>query len=184
LLGPWLLLQDASAVLAAWLGPPSLLGLPGALTALWAAASAPAPWLETLVQGWRWAALAALVLFWLRSFWRPAALMPGLALSAWAWILACPSLQGPLLLAPLGLALLVPGRLAWRLMALTLPLLVLQDHWQALRGLHLQPEQPGQGQMAFLLWAALGLAWLFWVALEWSRLWAYAHRPQGPSSLR
>jgi hypothetical protein len=135
--------------------------------------------LGPLLQAWQWIAAAGLILYGLVSFWRPVALLPGLAVGAWVWVLLAPHLQGPLFLAPLGLVLLVPGRLPWRLMAATFGLLVLQDHLPGLRGLQLQQADPsGLWRGTHLGWAALLLAWSFWVAVECIRLGAYARRPQ------
>lgn len=172
---PWLLLNDPQTVVAALKGSLSLLGLPGLLRALWSAAGAPLAQLQPLLQAWHALALCGLLLYFAISFWRPVSLLPGLALGAWVWALLAPQLQGPLLLAPLGLALLVPGRLPLRLSVATFVMLLLQDHLPGLRGLQLQQADPGS-QGIQLLWAALSLAWLFWVALELLRLSSFARR--------
>ena len=172
---PWLLIKDPQSVLAALKGSRSLLAFPGLLRALWAAAGAPLAQLQPLLHGWHLVALFGLLLYFATSFWRPAALLPGMALGAWVWALLAPQLQGPLLLAPLGLALLVPGRLPLRLSVATFVLLLLQDQLPGLRGLQLQQADPGS-QGVQLLWAALSLVWLFWVALELLRLSSFARR--------
>jgi hypothetical protein len=176
---PWLLLKDPFTAGLAWQNAPSILGLPGILVSAWSAVGAPAEMLQPLLQAWQCLALAGLALYFLASFWRPVALLPGLALGAWVWVLLAPQLQGPLFLAPLGLLLLVPGRLPLRLMAATLLLLVLQERLPGLRGLQLQqPDPSGAWRATHLCWAALLLAWFFWVLVECIRLGAYARRAQ------
>ena len=181
----WLFLRTPHEVLSAWAGPPSTLGLPGLFSALWSAAGAPWDYLQPVLELWLWAAPLALLGLGLSFWWRPTALLPGLALGAWVWALACPSLQGPLLLLPVGLSLLLPGPLAWRSMAACLPLLVLQDRLPGLRSLMLrQQDASGLGRGTHLFWAALLLAWLFWALLECSRLWSQARGPRRSSSYR
>jgi hypothetical protein len=182
---PWLLLEDPHTVMRAWAGGPSTLGLPGILAALWSAAGAPWALLQLFLQAWQWIVLLALGAYFLASLWRPMALLPGLALGAWAWILVAPQLQGPLLLAPLALALMVPGRFSLRVSAATFILLLLQTTLPGLRSLQLQQaDLTGEWRATNLCWGALVLAWSFWVALEWTRLWAYARRDQNHNSFR
>lgn len=168
---PWLFLVTPQEVAQAWLGAPSTLGVPGLLSALWSAAGAPQASLSPLFQGWT--LLGALLMggLALRFMQRSPALLPGLALGAWAWVLLSPSLQGPLLIAPLGLALLVPGGLGLRQWMACAPLLVLQDRLPVLRSLMLRQDDLNGAQRGLhLLWAALLLAWCFWAILEWARL--------------
>jgi len=101
LLLPWLLLKDSATVLQAWQGSPSVLGLEGVLRSLWSAAAAPPEMLGALIKGWTLVALPALALWTLLCFWRPPALLPGLALGAWVWVLLAPQLQSEQLLTPL-----------------------------------------------------------------------------------
>jgi hypothetical protein len=182
---PWLCLNDPRAVALAWMGPPSTLGLPGALGALWSAVGAPAELLRTLLQAWQWVVVLILGAYLLFSLWRPVALLPGLALGAWTWALLAPQMQGPLLLAPLALALLVPGRFALRVGGATFILLVLQQSLPGLRALQLQQADPsGTALASRLAWAAVTLAWSFWVAMEWARLWAFAGRSRRLGAFR
>lgn len=182
---PWLLLKTPTQALAAWRGAPSTLGIPGLLSALWSAAGAPQASLGPLLQAWMVLGGGLLVVLGLHFLWRPTALLPGLALGAWLWICFSPALQGPLLIAPLGLALLVPGGLGLRQWGACLPLLLLQDRLPGLRSLMLRQDDPsGLQRGTHLLWAALLLAWCFWAALEGARLSSQARAAHRSNSYR
>jgi hypothetical protein len=154
---PTFLLKDWAAIRPAVVGP-SPLGVPGLWRSLAALAGAPENWLESALHAWRWAGAGLLALFLLWASGRRLELFQGLALGSLTWLLLAPQLQPELLLGPLGLWLLLPGRAAWRWAGASTLLLL------AAAAL---PQGAGA---AALLWSALLLAWLFVSALEWARL--------------
>jgi hypothetical protein len=172
---PWCL-DDAGAALLGRLqaGPSSDLGLGAALRSAFFAADAPIELYRQVDDLWRWAGLAALGLAWLMGLWqcRRLRLMEGLPWAVLLLLFLLPAVPLSALAWPLGLALAVSPRLAWRLALSGLGVLLAHEALFDPAVLAGAAAWAPVGVQAgwLLLWSLVNLAWWLSLMVQWARL--------------
>jgi hypothetical protein len=172
---PWCMDDGGAALLSRLLaGPSSDLGLGTALRSAFFAAEAPIEAFRQVDDLWRMAGLSALGVAWLIGLWqcRRLRLMEGLPWAALLLLLLLPALPLSAVAWPLGLALALSPRLAWRLALGGLPLLLAHEALfepAVLAGA--AAWAPVGAQSGYLLlWSLMNLAWWLAVMVQWARL--------------